>query len=469
MKKLIVGIAILLGLLLLGAVILLFTTFDSPGFGRAILERLSQASALELSAEKFALKLTRGLNLEGFHASGAVGGGNHLDARIERFIFEHKLIPLLSRKLVVERVRLDRPRVEITGSPSHAEAGQSGSGAPAPQPATPSKPAASASSEPASSSAGDPGATLEVSEVTLDEGSVKVQSPSSKLAIEGLGLQLRNIAYTATAASALHGLSGQGELVTRTIDIESFRVSDLRGNFKLETGQFQIPEVSFTTKEGRFRGNLGLDFNRSPFGYTLALKGEPLDLNAVVGVQKGGGFGLGHLDLNGEGFGTDSAQLKAKGSLRLDEGTLPQHPVIVGVMKALGKGAEAAPYKATKASFQLEKNRLSLDPFKLETPSLGVEVKGWADLAGPLDLDLAVRAKRAGVVVEGVGDHVLDTLADGEGWIAIPMSVTGTIEKPVVRPDTKALLKQAGQGAKREVKKKAGEELKKLIPRKRDE
>jgi len=288
------------------------------------------------------------------------------------------------------------------------------------------------------------------------------------MALEGLGLQLRKIAYAGKGSSPFHALSGQGELATRTIDIESFRVNDLRGNFKLETGQFQIPEVNFTTKEGSFRGNLGLDFNRSPFGYTLAVKGEPLDLNAVIGVQKGGGFGPGHLDLTGEGFGTDSSHLKAKGSLRLDEGTLPQNPVIVGVMKALGKGAEPTPYKATKASFRLEKNRLSLDPFNLETPSLGVEVKGWADLAGPLDLDLAVRAKRAGVVVEGVGDHVLDTLADEEGWIAIPMSVTGTLEKPVVRPDTKALLKQAGQGAKREVKKKAGEELKKLIPRERD-
>ena len=62
---------------------------------------------------------------------------------------------------------------------------------------------------------------------------------------------------------------------------------------------------------------------------------------------------------------------------------------------------------------------------------------------------------REGIQIDGVGEDVLDVLADDEGWVMIPLSVTGTKDQPRVRPDSKALVAQAGQGMKRMAKEKA--------------
>jgi hypothetical protein len=65
-----------------------------------------------------------------------------------------------------------------------------------------------------------------------------------------------------------------------------------------------------------------------------------------------------------------------------------------------------------------------------------------------------------------VPDGVLDTLADDQGRVVIPLAVTGTQANPVVRPDVGALMAQAGRGAGRGVLGKAAEGLKGLFRKK---
>jgi hypothetical protein len=95
-------------------------------------------------------------------------------------------------------------------------------------------------------------------------------------------------------------------------------------------------------------------------------------------------------------------------------------------------------------------------------------LEGWVHLDGPLELDFAVGTTREGIDISGVGSTVLDVLADDDGWIMIPITVTGTQEDPKVRPDTSALLAQAGQGTKRLVEEKAVEGLKGLLRKKKN-
>ena len=43
----------------------------------------------------------------------------------------------------------------------------------------------------------------------------------------------------------------------------------------------------------------------------------------------------------------------------------------------------------------------------------------------------------------------MDVLTNEKGWVMIPMTIRGTKDNPKVRPDSKALLAQAGEGTKR--------------------
>jgi hypothetical protein len=136
---------------------------------------------------------------------------------------------------------------------------------------------------------------------------------------------------------------------------------------------------------------------------------------------------------------------------------------------ALGKKAVVdSPYKATEVSFRMENDRVILAPFRFESGDARLDLQGTMALAGAIDFDLSLATPREGLQIEGVGSSALDLLADDEGWVPVPIDITGTLEDPNVRPDVKALASQAGRGAKREATEKATEALKGLLKKKNE-
>jgi hypothetical protein len=211
---------------------------------------------------------------------------------------------------------------------------------------------------------------------------------------------------------------------------------------------------------------MGVDFNPVPFEYSLSLQADRLDFNTMVAAQDG--FGPGTLSLDAEGSGTDSRNLKGQGVFRLAEGEFPDIPMLGQIDEKLGRAViVAAPYEATEVRVRIAKNILRLEPFQFVAQGARLALEGWYNLDGPLDLDVAVGTAREGIRIEGVGENILDVLTDNEGWVMIPVKVTGSLEESKVRPDTKALLAQAGEGTKRLVKEKATEGLMDLFRKKK--
>jgi hypothetical protein len=225
-----------------------------------------------------------------------------------------------------------------------------------------------------------------------------------------------------------------------------------------------MPELSLATDYGDLSANMNVDFNPAPFTYALAGSGGPLDLSKTVGATSG--FGPAKVDLVAEGSGSDPETAKASGVVELGAGTFPSSSVFHGIDDALGKNVVVGnAYQATEARFELAGGVVSLAPFQFEAERLRMEVSGTASLDGPLDFDLSLATAREGIAIEGVGGHVLDVLTDAEGWIPVPIHISGTTEDPKVRPDGKALAAQAGQGAKREAKEAAASAIRKRLPK----
>jgi len=138
----------------------------------------------------------------------------------------------------------------------------------------------------------------------------------------------------------------------------------------------------------------------------------------------------------------------------------------------LGKRVVAgAPYEATELSFVLDDNVIRLEPFRLTSELARLDLRGTVSLEGPIALELSVATPREGLQIQGASATVLDVLADDEGWVPVPMTITGTLEEAKVRPNAKALVAQARSGAEREVKERAteaaGEALRGLFGRKK--
>jgi hypothetical protein len=94
---------------------------------------------------------------------------------------------------------------------------------------------------------------------------------------------------------------------------------------------------------------------------------------------------------------------------------------------------------------------------------VGLEASGWSSLEGPLELSVAVRTPRPEVHIANLPPAVLDALVDQEGWVRIPLKVTGTRSDPRVTPDMAALLADARREGGKALASKAGDKLRDLL------
>jgi hypothetical protein len=295
---------------------------------------------------------------------------------------------------------------------------------------------------------------------------MKNEAGEEKTRIDGLDLEMRNVAVDPNAAS-LAGLAAEGTLGIREMVFDKLTITETEGTFQLADAVFAIPELSFRLPHGSFTAGAKLDFNRVPFTYALTSTGDPLDLNGMVGATEG--FGPARIHLEVQGAGPETKDMRADGRLVLDEGRFPDAPMFSRIDSALGKKTVVgSSYEATEATFRMENDRVKLDPFRFLSGDARVDVSGTVRLDGPIAFDLSLATPREGLKVEGAGSDMLDLLADDEGWVPVPLDVAGTLEDPTVLPDVKELASQAGRGAKRAVAEKATDALRGLLKKKNE-
>ena len=431
------------GALGLGIVILVFAEFSSPQLGRALLDRAGAATGVRLEAAEFHLSVLRGLSLGRVRAVGTYPGGRY-DLTLDKIVFQHRLLPLLAGQLTVDRIRLERPRAVLI----EAERATPATGAAAAGMAAVAVPI-----------------TLHVVEAVIDDGRVELQARGrAPITVSGLDVRLRDLALGAGDGSALRRLSASGDFKAQEIALPVTRAREAEGTLRLAAGHLDVDGLRFRTDEGRFQTRLSADLTRLPFSYTLAVEGRPLDINALAGATgKGGGFGPAHLTLEAGGVGPQPAGLTGKGLLRLEAGTLPSTPLLAAIERALGRtGLSGVRYKASETPFRIEHGRVIVDRFRLDSDAVGLEASGWSSLEGPLELSVAVRTPRPEVRIPELPPAVLDALVDQEGWVRIPLRVTGTRGAPHVSPDVAALLADARHEGGKALATRAAEKLKQV-------
>jgi hypothetical protein len=417
--------------------------FSSPTLGRALLARASVATGVRLQASRFRLSLLRGLSLDEVHASGTYPGGRY-ELTLDRVVFEHRLLALLTGRLVVDRVRLDRPRAVLT------ETGE-----------TSRLPAA-----PGLIAVASVPIALQVVETVVANGEIEMRSRGrAPIVVHGLGLRLRDLAVGPGGGSALARLSGGGDFSAAEVALPVTRARDVAGTLRLSAGRLEASGVRFVTDEGRFQTRWAADLGRLPFTYALSVEGRPVDINAIAGLSgTSGGFGPAHLTVDGKGVGPEPAGLAGNGVLRLDAGTLPRSPLITAVECAIGRtGVSGARYKPSETPFRIERGRVIVERFRIDADGVGLEASGWSSFEGVLELSVAVLTPRASVRIPEVPPSVVDALAGADGWVRIPLRVTGTRSAPHVTPDVATLFADAKRAGGKALTNEALERLKGLL------
>ncbi len=434
------GLAVLLGALVL---VVVLVDFDSSRLGKALLAEASARTGMKIEADGFRLNLWRGLRMDGVRVASD-GPSGLLTINAAGLVAEHRLPSLLRGRVEIDRIALYDPKIELITPAEEAPASVeplAGSAAPA-----------SATAVSAAEGGAADGPILSIDRILLHRGTLATRTegaPAADIEIRALDVELRDLALD-DAPTALEGLRAEGDLKTGEIVMGGLTATEGLGKLRLAAGHFFLEDFGLKLPQGRFLlGQLDADLTRDPFAYQLTLKVDPLDANAVLAVGSGGGFGPGLLDFAATGTGTETRDLDGKGTLALAAGKLPGSPLFVSIEAILGRTAlQGSAYQATAIPFRISGDRMHFDPFELRTSLLSLGVSGWADLAGPVDLRIAVRAPRDAVALARVPPEVLSLIDDG-GWVTVPIRVVGTLEAPHVTADTAALRAQ-GQRAMKE-------------------
>jgi hypothetical protein len=455
MKKILVAVAVGLVLVASAAAYLVRHEFDSPVLGQALLDQLGAATGVAIKARTFRLRLLDGLVLEDVQASSS-NADRQLTLAVDRLVFEHRLAPLLAGRIAVDKVLIERPRIEVVervAPPPRARAGESRPGSARTGPARRREPPPPVASLVAGAApADDRRVSLELAELIVQDADVAFRrtGESRGATFSGVTLSMRNVVVDPSGRS-LASLAGQGDLRLASGSLDTLTFTDARARFGLAESRFEIPELSFVSEYGRLTGTTLVDFTATPFTYRLKASGEGVDVNRMLGSP--GGLGAASVNVTAEGAGALSKDLRAEGTVTLAPGTLPAIPAMRGIDRALSKTVLVEwPYKATPVRFTLDDDTVTLAPFRIESELARVEVTGAAALAGTLDLAVSLATPLDGVRVDGLNSRALASLADSTGWASIPLRISGTLDEPRIRPDAGRLTDQARQGLTREAR-----------------
>jgi uncharacterized protein involved in outer membrane biogenesis len=386
-----------------GLVRLAKRSLEAPELRDAVLREAREATGIELVSSRSRFDLFHGLALEDVTASSDLGLARYR-ARLDAVRLEHRPLSLLRGTLELNRLVLERPRVVLALGAPAAAAGPVANVSPRspPEPGerregsetkakteTETPPPSDAGAETPSGSPALVRLALVPAELVVEDGSIAVRDETrgrDLLSVDGLHLDLPELAYDRRAVTPIHALTSRGELLVSNLVVAGLRLTGVTASLSTEGGRYRFDDLRFHADAGDLEGELEVDFNSIPFRYRTTLLGGALDLSGFAGAPAGAM--KGQVRLEAAGYGTDSRNLKATGALELDNGRLPE----LAWLSAIDPSLPGADYEKTAVSFALQAGRISFEGLRFRVASARSELtfEGSVGLGDAADADLTV-------------------------------------------------------------------------------
>ena len=451
MRKLKIGLAVVAAALALLLAVAFLVDFRAPALGRRILDAAGAGAGIEIQAARFRINLVRGIVLEEVVATTRIPSGTVV-ATLDRVVLQHRLLPLIYGDIVIDRLVLERPVIEVIND--GALAARSGGSHTDPEHRTVRVSLAKATSpitrvsltrqEADSSPAGR---AVTVHSASITDGTLLLREAGGEptTRVEKLDVELSGIEIEEGAASVAVGLFGRGHIDIGEVRIGARTATGNRAQLAADGGVFTVTGLVLTTPEGRLTlEELLVDLNPDPYTFRTSLSGEDLDLNGLINAPNVDSLGPVRIEMEAAGTGADTGTIVGGGTIYLSAGRIPDAPFLDQVASVVGLQLAGLAYEATTIEFRLGDDRVDVAPFEIVSEAVRLEANGQLAVDGVLDGRARISVERGNIDLGGWGgdfaDALIDALTDDSGWTSIPLVVGGTIEDPSIRPDSEALL-----------------------------
>ena len=438
MRKIRIGLiaAVLVIVLLLGFA--LFAEFSAPVAVRRIVQSAAADAGFDLEVEQFWISPARGIRLRGVVATTDIPAGS-VRTTVDSVVLEHRLWPLLFGDIIVDRLLIDSPSIEVvTNAPETDPMATMGAGL-AGRVITVAW--QQDGSEPPERRA------ITVHAISIVDGVLLVHSTNAadpETRVDGLGVVLEDVRIDPRAPSVALGLTARGELSIGEVTFADRTASGSSAALSAESGVFRVSGLVLTTIDGRFSlDEFVVDLTQDPYTYRTSFEGADLDLNALLNVAGESALGAARLEFSGSGTGSHTADFTGTGRVYLDAGRVPEIPALEQIDAFLATPIAGLAYAATHIDFEIAGDRLLIAPFEIITDVLKVTAEGGVDANGNLEMHgvMAMPPDNApSLSGNPLFAQFIAALVDDEGWMSIPLRIGGTVDEPDIGPDYDALL-----------------------------
>jgi len=264
--------------------------------------------------------------------------------------------------------------------------------------------------------------------------------------LESPNLDLRSILTRAVPVARLFGIDLKPEVLA---PIQKSIESIIKPNVKLEnfvtdigfeSNRVALKNLSFELYEGKCRANGSLDLNPVKPLYIMDVEIEKMSLariseNNLQSPVEGNLFLVTHLE--GEGFAEEDIQTKlnGEGTLSLTNGEFKTMDLlgsmaVVAQLAGLGESTSGRTrFQDVNSKFKISGGKINTDHFLLYSDDLKVDAAGDIDFKGNLNFRLQASLSNA------MSRKINPSISSEEQIGPIPLILTGTLEKPSLKPD----------------------------------
>jgi type II secretion system protein N len=424
-KRILLGAAILAAAALLG-LLLLNLYVQSAATTAKIEKRLSASLRMPVRITSSSFTPWGGLQIHGISVAQTEPGapGNFLDANLFRSRFQ--LAPLLRRRLVIDDITLDEPRIawrqnekgrwKFPRSPSPERA----------KTVEPEIPEPVAKPKPERVKP----FVISVQRFAIEDGHVDFLTASGEPVASLANVELR---APASPDGALSGTIKSSRVSIR----HGALLQDLATPFTYrrgEKGSIELPDLTAKLAGGSLSGTSWLRPETDGMPFALDLHFDRVDLNHLVSSLGGmpgqaGGLVAGSLALKGEGNNADT--ITGGGQLSVGAGTLRQYEFLqlLGQILQIEELMQLT-FQRADAQFRVSDSKVWIDQITLESPNLKLTATGKAKFNGRLDLDarLVINQRIARQLPAPIEANFTAIGDAGERYV--DFDVTGTLDKP---------------------------------------
>jgi hypothetical protein len=436
-KLTLIVVAVSLAILLTLA---LFVEFDAPGLGQRILDSAGESAGIELQADGFRFNMRRGIVLDTVVATTQFPGGTVVTT-LDRVVLEHRLLPLLLGDVVVDRLLLENPIIKVINDDASTASRAAARTAP---PVARVWRVVRAQDEPSVTTVGR---AVTVHSASVVNGTLLLSTAGSEptTRVYGLDVELADIVVDPRASSVAVGLSGRGHIDVGEVHAAERIARGNRARLAADNGVFTVTGLELTAPEGSLGvTELVVDLTPDPYTYRMSLAGADIDLNGFLGIEESDALGLLSIEMDAAGAGPETGNVVGHGRIHLAEGRIPDLPALDQVTELLGLHVAGLRYEATIIDFTIGGNRVEVPPFEILSDGVHLQASGELAIDGAVDARTRVSVPRQDINLgdwQGdVADGLVEALTDENGWVSIPLLISGTVDELQVRLDSVAVL-----------------------------